>query len=1242
MDLNESWNWKTRKLACRIRHESGNPAGDDLRERFAELAGVDLKEVLSEMKNVKKKKEQTNKLAVDLESDKIFDSLLTRSHILGATGAALTDMKSYDDSHAVSFTQRNIHKQYTLLPKSPPRRILVEIQRERARPLKLPDQEEAGESTSKLQKKLAKQRAARMAAIDRNNKEENAMKRADDNIKMMSNLMATVLPRYEGDKFGSGGEYLESMLYLSRMADSSVKTLRKVEIKEDGDKVDSKTATSALNETNRKTDESNMMESDDFLGHSEQSTATDIGSKLYCAAALCNWARNPANANRLASEGAVRAIMQLFLEPNDRVLTFCSAAFRFMSDHSPLAMAMIDDGAIATISDVIGSNPDEFVCANLAITLVNLTRINNKESFIVEAGVVLALMNIILMRPELSAACARGLYNLTCVDVSYPFIERVIRALVTLSSSGTANVKHICAAALCNLSDLKSVRPRLVEEGTVNVLGTLSRGAETRTRRICAVILQNLSASKSCRVEMTSRNSVTVAYSLSSDQDPIILRAIGLTLSRLAHEPVNSSRIIYESGITALCNIGIKYPTIPGISQPVAAAFQLLSSRSAARINIVQEGSVTAIAALLRQSTDLTTIQHSLLALCNLLIEPDGHLSIVQQGLIITLITLCGHENDIVRDLCALAFFNFSSSEDSRKHIINSGAIVAITKLAGHKNVLTKRRCAAALCNVTSFEQGMARMVGDGIIPCLVSLVLASDIETVHHSCAALCRLCSTEENGRMILEAGAVPNLVKGSLDGDVRTKQFCGAVLSALSFYEICRIPLIDSGIMVVLKTLSALNDEITKQRCLVAYANLSCEESVQVQMVEAGVVRIIADLAESYQEVNYICCAKAMCNLACNSSIRSRIAMDGGVYALLMISMVHSVDKHTKLLCVMALMNLLEDDTVEFMLKEGIVGSVVNLSKIADERIVYLCAQLFNQLSFYDIARVKMSEKTTYMTSLFDMLHADKFETQVLAARTTCNLVLCDVVREKAIAAGAINVLEAGVQLKDDEASLQCLKALFSACSNTNFLVVMSKATLPMTLGTLALKSSDEKYSIIVSILALLVWEKESRPYLQTYDFASLIIKLISKNLQVKDLRWVVTILRFLVFGYKNHIELFGAGMMGALVELHSYGNDENPECLDYIAEIYRMICSSGSKCVEALASSTSVSILKKITEYRVNNPETIYNVAVTMYHFGMTSSECRQATACPNFVDILGAFKNHKKVSISRTTNICYDS
>jgi hypothetical protein len=634
MELDKLWNWQKKKLACRIRPENANPSGDNLREMFAELAGVDLNELLSEMKQNKKKREAADKVATDFEAEKTFKEVLSRSRVLGASQQALMRMEDYDKVKSSTVTQKNIKKMYTVLPKSPPRRVMLEIQRERSKPLRLPDQDQHKTATHKLEKKLAKQRAARMAAIEQSAKNEEAalkMSNSMGDVFVDSMAQSQVFTSYRGDLFGTGGHYLEGMLYLSRMVNKQ--RVNSANADSEAKNLDD----SQSQQLDKKSDRDAGGADSEQGADGEHSTNPDANAKLHCAASLCNWSRNAANAQRLAAEGAVRAIMQLSLEPVHRIVEYCAAAFRFMSEFPPLAISMIEDGAITTISELISSHTDDFILSNLAIALVNLTRINGREGQVIEAAIVLALMNLIMIKADLGTTCVRGLYNLTCVDVIYPSIERVIRALVSLSLSGSSNVKHLCAAALCNLSDLKSVRARLVEEGAINVLTVLSRGAETRTRRICAVILQNLSAAKSVRVEMASRNSVAAAYGLSSDQDPIILRCIGLTLSRLSMEPTNCQRIIHEGGIAALCNIAVKYPTIPGITQPVASAFQLLSNNQPFRVSMVNEGSVTAIASLLRSSVDMFTLQHSLLALCNLLCEAENHLSIIQQGSVLTI-----------------------------------------------------------------------------------------------------------------------------------------------------------------------------------------------------------------------------------------------------------------------------------------------------------------------------------------------------------------------------------------------------------------------------------------------------------------------------------------------------------------------------------------------------------------------------------------------------------------------------
>jgi hypothetical protein len=1244
MNLDNLWHWTPKPLNCRLRAETGNPAGDDLRERFAELAKADFREILNEMKVNKRKTEADPLTMPNPEKEKNFKELLERSHILGATQIALTEMEKFEQSHKHKLADKNIKKRYVVLPKSPPRRVQIDIQRERAKLLKIQDEETENDQEKtthhKPEKKVGKKRfGVRNLDLDeKQDQEKHEFATLVTQVMTMEEVHDLMKP-YQGDLFGSGGPYLESMLYLSRMKDSS----QRVKVRADGKRV---TTTDIKNERDSKVQRSSEGQgNDDFqYGDSSEeqpslvseavSSVTDVSAKLYCAACLCNWARNPANATRLASEGAVGAIMRLCLEENPRILMFCMAAFRYMSEHTPLALAMIEEGAISTMNDVINTNmqPDEFIAGNIVVALVNLTRISGKEGQMIEGLILLALTGAIIIQPELCVACARGLYNLTCVDNTYPQIDKVIRQLVQLAQSSTVNVKHICAAALCNLSDLKLIRIRMLEDGVIDVLGKIAKGSETRTRRICAVVLQNLSAYKPCRMEMVSRSCITVCLALSSDQDPIILRCVGLTIARLSLDHVNCSRIINDSGITALCNIAVKYPTVPGISQPVAAAFRLLSNTQSVRTVVVQEGSVTAIATLLRVSVDLFTLQNILLALCNLLSEVDNHLPIVQQGLILTLITLCSQENEILRDLSALAFLNLSRADDSRKHLVNAGAMPAIINLSQFNSTVTQSRCAATLCNVSAYETGMARMVGDGIVSALVKLVLADDLITVRYACAALCRICSSVENGNLILESGAVPNLVQRALGGDDITKQFCGAVLSALSIYESCRIKLCELDVMSAMLSLANVNDLDTKKRCLIAFANISCEETMHTKMVEQGVIEIIARLSTTYIEDNFMFCAKTLCNLSCTPALRLRIAAENGIQVLMMISLVQSVNLDTKLLCVVALSNLLDETTLDVMLAEGLVSSLANLAKINDERVVNTCARIFNQLTMYPDGAAKIVDKTSYMSSMFTMLGSDNMETKILTARTTCNLLLNEDVRSKALRREALAVLQDGAQIPDEDASKQCVIAIFTSCTDVTSIHSMAMSNVHMQLADLGLQCmSSEKHSFICKILCLFSWTPESRIMLQNSEFVQKLVGLLNACENKDCIYSLLETLKYVCLDYpRDHLEdMLNAGVVNCLCQIKSrYAElstfyptkvDKDKDSTDYDFEI-ATCCAEIVRCLtESEATSASfgteetMMFLSKMTELSKTNEDAMYEMGVALMRICFSGTEARQAMA-----------------------------
>jgi hypothetical protein len=776
----------------------------------------------------------------------------------------------------------------------------------------------------------------------------------------------------------------------------------------------------------------------------------------------------------------------------------------------------------------------------------------------------------------------------------------------------------------------------MIDEGVISILNTLARGSETKTRRICAVILQNMSASKNIRVDMVSRSTcVQVAYNLSSDQDPIVLRCIGITLARLSQEEANWSRIITDGGINALCNVSVKYPTVPGISQTVATAMQLISSHSShnkQQLTLVQEGCVTAIASLLRLSTDVTTLQQSLLSLCNVLTSKDTHLHIVQQGMLNTLVTLSEHENELMRGLCALAFLNMSVNEDSHKHLINTGVVAALIALSAESAPVIRRRCSATLCNVANYDPGVSRMVADDAIPALVRLMETKDVEAMRNCCAAFCRLCNSADHGKLILESGAVSFVIQGAMHGDLLTKQYCGSLLCVMTAYPSCRIKLVkDFGVLDAFNSL-ADQDELTKQQCLVAYANLSCEEELHEDMMSKSVVSVIHKLVHtSYQEFSQTCCATAICNLAYYGN-RVKILEEQGLNTLLMISMVRSVNDKTKMQCVVALNNLFEEDTMDFLLNE--VGTVATLCKTPDEDIANLCARMFNQFSLTLKGQTKMIEKANVLPTLFGLVvksalteHGASLsaETRVISAHTMANLIMSKSgdVRRACFKCEPIfwEALTKGLQINDELASLHCIVAFHEMSTIPESRWAVGKTKVTEVLLGVAATSKGEKNERCLKIISMLASYKGTTSKLQSTEIMSNLMNIGQRKMHPSSVTHLANTIQCLTAGYPDLKELLDLGIFNVIRQLMTVDDEEVMQC---VACTLRSLLDN-PKNIPLLAHEESIKILHTIVS-RVSDSDTLYNVAICIFRFAVDDGEgsmadCRDAIAIPTTIQVM---------------------
>ena len=111
MQLDKKWFWKNRVLDCRVRVESGNPAGDDLRERLAALTGVPLADILAQMKKDKQEAEKKAKGTItDYEKEKKFKEVLKRTHVAGAASLSLEKMTKLEIAEMEDKSKKNLNK----------------------------------------------------------------------------------------------------------------------------------------------------------------------------------------------------------------------------------------------------------------------------------------------------------------------------------------------------------------------------------------------------------------------------------------------------------------------------------------------------------------------------------------------------------------------------------------------------------------------------------------------------------------------------------------------------------------------------------------------------------------------------------------------------------------------------------------------------------------------------------------------------------------------------------------------------------------------------------------------------------------------------------------------------------------------------------------------------------------------------------------------------------------------------
>jgi len=212
----------------------------------------------------------------------------------------------------------------------------------------------------------------------------------------------------------------------------------------------------------------------------------------------------------------------------------------------------------------------------------------------------------------------------------------------------------------------------------------------------------------------------------------------------------------------------------------------------------------------------------------------------------------------------------------------------------------------------------------------------------------------------------------------------------------------------------------------------------------MVDAGVVPVLAELSFTHSEESQLYCAKALCNLTCHHGSEQKIIEQDGIASLMMICMVRSVNVETKRICTKALLNLINENTIQRLVDEGIITACTALSKFRkdpetgeltkDPETQLACSNIYAVLSASKAARKVLLERKGALHALFSLLEASNdHTTQVNCGKAICNLLSFKDSQVATVRKGAVPQLNQLAKLGDAETEVRCADTFFLLTDN-----------------------------------------------------------------------------------------------------------------------------------------------------------------------------------------------------------------
>ena len=799
-----------------------------------------------------------------------------------------------------------------------------------------------------------------------------------------------VFKPYAGDAFGTRGNYVEGMVYQSRLTRSKQKRGGVLAQFFDAGK-------------SFKPEEEE--EEDDLMSIE----ATDHGALQRCAATLFNLSKFKQNIQGMIDEGSIGALVSLGKNDDDSICTLVAGAFANMSATPFASSKIINDNATETIVALSHSRNErvrQFCCK----AIFNLTRMPGLEANLVSQGILGPIIQLRGDGKEASHTCVSSVFNLSCVSSTYMRMEKVVQTTITIVNAINEGVQVkgieryrdellLCAKAFKNYSKIEGFRVRLMEEGLLHPIFNMCRIADdNETKELCSGVLFDLSQSSRNRPAMIREKTLPLLLELTALDNESIKQNCAGALSQLALSEANQSNVISQ-GLPILLGLAKSdnYDTLITCANTLA----VLSGTRRGCQRLVKAGAIEVLVGMIKRDRESgpSPLKRCITSGLGNLLQQNTTDDETLRGIIPILVNLCRLGDDLITEECVIVLYKISLRKAVLDALSQSAAVEVLFDILRNAKdeTPTQQAAVSTVCNIAAGDpKQLPRIKATGGIPILLRLV-SSPTPRIQEDCAQT--LCSLADNGdcaREIVTAGLSSLIALADGNGWV-TKQWCSAILCSLSFDDSTRVAQVDAGVRNALITLSHFKDQEMAERCATAFCNLTCNPVAADKIADKDTIKTLLSLGGAYSEETRASCARSLCNLSARPGVEKLMVESKTVPDLMVMALVRSESRTTKRLCAKTLMNILVPETMESMFEYGVVWAFSSLAKIEltegqshDDGMVLACATAFHNISCNPTGRDRILGDKVALQAIFFFLYEGNHNVKDICWKTLWNII------------------------------------------------------------------------------------------------------------------------------------------------------------------------------------------------------------------------------------------------------------